>query len=114
MRIINNWKKKESEYTTRRPLTDEQKKAIREKIAKKVAKEKVTKEKLLAKENVFEIAEEVVVPLEDKNLVLEAGDIVEIIPANSKKTEADDKKDDSEDDEEEDDEEKKDKEKESK
>ncbi len=75
-----------------RKLTDDQKESIRERLNRRLAERKVKKESvedLLKKENVFQIKKEVKVTLADRDLILEAGDIIEVIP---KVTEADDEK----------------------
>lgn len=84
MRIINKMTEKKR---VRPKLTAEQKTKIKERLASKLAKKeavkedvKLSREELLKKENVIEISKEVKIELADLDLILEAGDIVEIVP----------------------------------
>jgi len=101
MRIIKRAEDKEKKVKSkkvRREYTDDEKAKIRERMTGIIAKRKAEKkeeeiQELLKKENVVQIAKEVKIQLEDRDLYLEVGDIVEIIPKGTEVKEADDEKD---------------------
>lgn len=93
MRLIKrvNESEKKRAVRNKREYSDAEKTEIKERIAKIVSRRNAKKEQkdtdikeLLKKDNVVEISKEVKIQLEDRDLYLEPGDVVEIIPASKK------------------------------
>ena len=91
MRLIKRVNEGKRAIGNKREYSDAEKIEIKERIAKIVARRNAKKEQkdidikeLLKKDNVVEISKEVKIQLEDRDLYLEPGDVVEIIPASKK------------------------------
>lgn len=87
---VNESEKKRA-VRNKREYSDAEKTEIKERIAKIVSRRGAKKEQkdtdikeLLKKDNVVKISKEVKIQLEDRDLYLEPGDVVEIIPASKK------------------------------